>query len=125
MLASIGLDRSRVLLTNVIPWRPPGSRPASEVEVAACLPFLHRHIFLLRPHQLLLLGNLPVKALTGNAQGIGRLHGRWLQAAVPGLDQPLPALATFHPEYLLQTRSARRAAWSDLLTLRRKMGEGP
>ena len=49
MLASIGLDRSHVLITNLIPWRPPGGRPPTEAEIAMCLPFLHRHLALLRP----------------------------------------------------------------------------
>jgi hypothetical protein len=39
MLASIGLDRTQVLITNILPWRPPGNRTPSEAEIATCLPF--------------------------------------------------------------------------------------
>ncbi len=121
MLASIGLDRSRVLITNLIPWRPPGNRAPSDAEVAACLPFLQRHLALLRPRLLLLLGGLPTKALTGNPQGISRVRGRWQEVVVPGLDRGIPALPTFHPAYLLRTHGARREAWADLIMLRRAM----
>jgi len=44
MLASIALDRSKLLLAPLIPWRPPGNRPPTAAEVAICLPFLHRLI---------------------------------------------------------------------------------
>ena len=66
MLASIGLDRTEVLLTMLIPWRPPGNRPPTDTEIAACLPFLMRHIALIRPQRLVLLGALPAKVLLGS-----------------------------------------------------------
>src|SRR5262249_61509599 len=34
MLAAIGLDRSGVLITNVIYWRPPGNRTPTAAEIA-------------------------------------------------------------------------------------------
>ena len=53
MLASIGLERSQLMLAPLIPWRPPGDRPPSPTELAICLPFLHRLIALARaaPHR--------------------------------------------------------------------------
>src|SRR5207302_8992708 len=49
MLAAIGLDRTGVQITNVIYWRPPGNRKPTSAEIAACLPFVFRHIALARP----------------------------------------------------------------------------
>ena len=49
MLAAIGLDRSGVLITNVIYWRPPGNRTPTAAEIASCLPFVLRHIALVQP----------------------------------------------------------------------------
>lgn len=121
MLASIGLDRSHCLITNVIPWRPPGNRPPTETEVALCLPFLLRHIALTRPRHLVLLGGLASEAVLGSRLGIRRLRGRWHAATIPGLDQPVPALPLFHPDNLLRTPSAKRETWSDLLLLRRTL----
>ena len=65
MLGSIGLDRTRVVMTTLVPWRPPGGRPPTESEVQVCLPFLQRHIALLAPRVLVTLGQLPTRALTG------------------------------------------------------------
>ncbi len=61
MLASIGLDRSKVYITNVLNWRPPQNRDPSPEEAAACLPFLHRHIELADPKLLILLGAVSVQ----------------------------------------------------------------
>jgi DNA polymerase len=58
MLASVGLDRSRYLITNLIPWRPPGNRAPTDAEVLMCLPFLQRHLALLRPRIVVTLGAL-------------------------------------------------------------------
>jgi DNA polymerase len=121
MLASIGLDRSQFLITNVIPWRPPGNRNPTDNEVLICLPFLLRHIALVRPRRLLLLGAMAMRSVTGTSEGIRRMRGRWLQVTVPGLDAPIPALPTLHPAYLLRTPGAKRDAWADLITLRRAL----
>ena len=123
MLASIGLDRTKCLITNVVFWRPPGNRTPTDAEVQACLPFLHRQIALVRPKRLVLVGGLSAKALTGNPAGILRSRGKWVQVQVPGLAAPLPALPTLHPAYLLRTPGAKREAWADLVLLRRTLDQ--
>jgi DNA polymerase len=120
MLASIGLDRTNTRIVKVVPWRPPGNRNPSDAEIAQCLPFLHQHIALIRPHCLLLLGAVAVRALLGGKEGISRVRGSWKSAVIPGLDQPIRALPTFHPAYLMRQPAAKRHAWADLLTLRQE-----
>lgn len=119
MIASIGLDRTQVLITNILPWRPPGNRAPADAEIAACLPFLHRHIALVRPRHLVLLGATAARALIGGKDGIRRMRGRWYPIDVPGLPAPVPALATYHPAYLLRTPAAKRDLWADLRLLHR------
>ena len=121
MLASIGLDRTKFLITNVIPWRPPGNRNPTDGEVLLCMPFLLRHVALTRPRHLVLLGALATKAVTGSNAGIRRLRGKWLEVDIPGLPRPVPTLPMLHPAYLLRTTGAKRDAWADLLTLRRRL----
>jgi uracil-DNA glycosylase len=121
MLGSIGLDRTQVLITNILPWRPPGNRTPSETEVAVCLPFVLRHIALVAPAVLLVLGSVAVRAITGNIQGIRRLRGQWQSLVLPGLDRPIPALPTYHPAYLLRTPLAKREAWADLLEFKSRL----
>ncbi len=121
MLASIGLDRSTVYITNVVPWRPLENRKPTHDEVAACLPFLTRHVELVDPKMLLLLGGASASALLGRAEGINRLRGQWHSYSSPGLPRPVPAMATFHPAYLLRTPAAKREAWRDLLQVRKNL----
>ncbi len=125
MLAAIGLDRSGAYITNVIYWRPPGNRNPTGGEIATCLPFLERHVALVRPKVLVLAGGVAAKAVLNTTDGIMRLRGRWFVYQVPGLDQPVPARAIFHPAYLLRSPAQKREAWRDLIAIRRRLdGEG-
>jgi DNA polymerase len=121
MLGSIGLDRSRLLITNLIPWRPPGNRNPTDAEVAICLPFLMRHIALVRPRRLVLLGAMATKAVTGSKSGIRSMRGSWRNVAISGQESQIPALPMLHPAYLLRTAGAKREAWADLILLRRTL----
>jgi DNA polymerase len=122
MLASIGLDRTQLLITNLIPWRPPGNRPPTENEVLMCLPFLRRHLALARPRIVVTLGALSTRALIGNDAGIRKMRGRWLKLELEGAG-PVKLLPMLHPAYLLRTPGAKRDAWADLLALRRALDE--
>ena len=121
MLGSIGLDRTGVLLTTLVPWRPPGNRAPTEAEVQACLPFLLRRLHLMRPRRLVLLGSLAAKALTGSTEGVRQLRGRCRAAAVPGLPAPVPALPMLPLEQVARSPALKQATWSDLLALRRAL----
>ena len=76
MLAAINLDRNKVYITNVLPWRPPQNRDPSPEEAAACLPFLHRHIELAKPELMMLLGAVSVRHVLGITDGIMRRRGK-------------------------------------------------
>lgn len=122
MFASVGLSReTNMLITNLIPWRPPGNRPPTETEVNTCLPFLLRHLTLLRPNLIVTLGALSTRALTGRDDGIRRLRGRWQNVTVPGLPNPIRTLPMLHPAYLLRMPGAKKDAWTDIIALRRKL----
>lgn len=123
MLASIGLTRADCLITNLIPWRPPGNRNPTEAEILVCLPFLLRHIALVRPRRVVLLGALSAKAVLGGNLGILKMRGKWVSATIPGLDMPVPALPMLHPAYLLRSPGVKRDAWTDWLLLQRTIAE--
>ncbi len=121
MFASIGLSRTDVLLTSLIPWRPPGGRPPTDAEVQICAPFLWRHLTLLRPRLVVAAGTLPARLLTGRTDTIRKLRGRWVQLSVPGLPAPIPLLPMFGPAALLATPACKREAWADLIALSRAL----
>lgn len=117
VLASIGLDRQRMLLTTLVPWRPPGNRPASESEVAACLPFVHRLIELVGPRVIVLLGAGPVAALTGTNGTIRQLRGRWLEISTQTSQNIYPALPVLPLAQWLRDATTKQQLWSDLMLL--------
>lgn len=121
MLASIGLSRDTAYITNVVPWRPVENRKPTHDEVAVCLPFVIRHIELVDPRVLVLLGGAAASALLARPEGINRLRGQWFDFSSPRLPRPVPVIATFHPAYLLRTPAAKREAWRDLLAVRRRL----
>ena len=124
MLACIGLDRTSAYISNVLFWRPPGNRTPTGNEIAACLPFVERHIELVDPEYLLLLGGSSAKTLLGRSEGILRLRGKWAHYQHPGLPRPIPALASLHPAYLLRQPAQKRLAWRDLMALQAAMRSG-
>ncbi len=123
MLASIGLDRTKVLLTCLIPWRPPGNRPVTDLEVQTCLPFLLRHLALTRPRIIVALGQLPARALTGRDETIRRMRGRWHETSIDEREVRVPTLSMLNPRSLLGTPLSKREAWADLLTLRTRLDQ--
>src|SRR5579871_126982 len=123
MLAWIGLDRQRFYITNIVFWRPPGNRTPTSDEVAACLPFVHRHIELVNPAILVTVGGPSTETLLHRSDGISKLHGRWFEYQTPGLERPIPTFPIFHPAFLLRSPAQKRAAWRDLLVLDQKVGE--
>ncbi len=125
MLAAIGLDRSHVYISNILFWRPPGNRNPTTAEVAACMPFVQRHIALVNPRVLVFVGGASAKAMLDRKEGIMRLRGKWYDYHGPDLPEAIPALAMFHPAYLLRSPGQKRAAWHDLLILRARLDELP
>lgn len=115
MLAAIGHSRTdNVYITNVLPWRPPQNRDPKPDEIAMMQPFVQRHIALVDPDLLIVMGNISAQALLGK-RGITRLRGTWAEAA------GRPALPMLHPAYLLRTPAAKRDSWADLLSLQARL----
>ncbi|MFP6744466.1 MAG: uracil-DNA glycosylase [Alphaproteobacteria bacterium] len=123
MLAAMGLARDDAYITNIVFWRPPGNRNPTPDEIATCLPFARRQIELLAPKVLVPVGGVAAKTLLERSEGITRLRGNWRDYHTPGLDAPVPTLATFHPAYLLRQPLQKREAWHDLLAIKARLAE--
>ena len=123
MLAAIGHDRTNTYITNVIHWRPPGNRNPSDAEIALSLPFVQRHIELVRPEIVVFVGGVAAKALMQTAQGITKLRGRWSEHQTEGLKKAIPSVAIFHPAYLLRSPAQKGLAWRDMQSIAIKLIE--
>jgi len=115
MLGAIGLSEVDYYLTLTINWRMAQNRAPRPTEIDICRPFLRRHIELAAPSHILLLGSLPMSALT-ETTSIMKHHGEWLTVKTSETDTP--ALPIYHPSLLLKQADLKKDAWRDLLTLR-------
>ncbi len=121
MLSSINLDRNTVYITNVIPWRPPGNREPSTEEILQCLPFIQKHIEIIKPSILVLLGGTAAKTILTTNHGITKLRGIWHTYNNLKLNKPIPTRAIFHPAFLLRSPERKKETWLDLLEIQKKL----
>lgn len=122
MFSAIGLSRNgatpedSIYLTNVLNWRPPGNRSPLPAEIEVSLPFLRRHIELVKPKMIYLMGAVASKAVLGSDLTITKLRGKTHTIQWGGFE--CPALATFHPSFLLRSPLKKKEAWEDLQALK-------
>lgn len=122
IIASVGLNRTNVYISNIIPWRPPGNRPPTSQEIAICQPFIEKHIELINPKLLILVGGVAAKTLLNKTDGIMKLRGRWFLYETQ-LGQSIPVMATYHPAFLLRSPGQKAMAWIDMLLIEQKRHE--
>lgn len=121
MFATIGLSRQNetsetsLYISNILNWRPPGNRTPTQQEIVISLPFIERHIELVKPKAIVLMGGVSTKALLKTDEGITRLRGKWQKyQSAYGI---IPCLPMYHPSFLLRTPIQKKQAWIDLLLL--------
>lgn len=119
MLAGIGLSREGVLLSNVVPWRPPGNRVPTAREADICRPFIERQVALAEPRHLLLLGNFTARFFFGGSDTIHQLRGEWRDLQMGG--HTVPTLATLHPQDLVSAPINKRFVWQDMLAFKARI----
>ena len=117
MLLSIGLRRSDIYITNILPWRPPGNRTPSTEEMQMLKPFLMRHIELKQPKIILALGGSSAKLLLETTTGIMKLRGTIKDITTPNGNK-FTVLPSLHPAYLLRAPAMKKLSYQDLLKLK-------
>lgn len=119
MLATIGLFRNKNLyITNTVFWRPPSNRQPSIEEVEICKPFLEKHIALIQPQIIVLIGSVALNALMGNQYQISTVRGKTYKYSNPYISN-IDTTAIFHPAYLIRQPLKKKPAWFDVLKLKR------
>ena len=121
MLAAINLQRGDVYITNVIPWRPPNNRTPTSEEILQCLPFLQKHIEIIKPNFLLLLGATAAKAILSTPLSISKLRNKWHIYNSVNLSITIKTLVSYHPAFLLRSPASKKEAWKDLQFLQKNM----
>ena len=116
MLASIDLNRKNVYITNVVNYRPPENRRPTEKEIAKYLPYLKKHIEIINPKILVLLGSTALNTLIGNEVVISKARGQWIEKKFG--ECKTSVIVTFHPAFLMRQPAQKKMAWIDLKMIR-------
>jgi DNA polymerase len=118
---SISLDRTKFYITNSIFWRPPGNRKPTDEEIAICKPFVERHIELVDPKIVILVGATAMGAVLGIKDPITSVRGKLLDSKEISCEaqKNIKYFVIFHPSYLLRQATKKKLVWLDMLELER------
>ncbi len=111
LLASIGLKREDVYITNIIKCRPPGNRDPYMDEIEACSPYLDRQVALIHPRVIVTLGRYSLAHWLPNAK-ISQVHGKPMRVG------NLVIFPMYHPAAALHQPALKRTVEEDF----RKLG---
>lgn len=118
MLETINISRkTNAYVTNTIFWRPPANRRPTTAEIETCRPFVEKHIALVKPKLIILVGNTAVTSLLGKDVSISDMRQKIHPYTNEYLTDSIPTTAIFHPAYLLRQPMQKKTTWYDLLKL--------
>ena len=108
ILEAIEIPRESVYITNIVKCRPPQNRKPLPDEIAACIPYLHRQLEIIRPKVILALGSTAAEAMLGVRKSLGELRGK------VHTYNGIPLIVTYHPAALLRNPNWKKPAWDDV-----------
>jgi DNA polymerase len=124
MISTIGLSRqTNAYITNTIFWRPPANRTPTQEEIDMCRPFVEKHIALLQPKLIILVGSTAATSLLGKHAGVSKIRQEYFGYTNRYLDHAIPTTAIFHPAYLLRQPLQKKTAWYDLIKIQQFLTE--
>ncbi len=124
MLAAIGISRTKnAYITNTIFWRPPANRKPTDHEISICRPFVEKHIALIKPKLIILVGSTATTSLLGKNQGITFIRQNDYPYTNQYLTDVITTTAIFHPAYLLRQPMQKKVTWFDLLKIKENYGD--
>ena len=121
MLAAINIKRNKVYVTNIVNYIPPENRKPNEVEINTYAPFIKKHISIINPKLIILLGSTAMETFFGNKEKISKSRGVWKELIVN--NKTYLTMVTFHPAYLLRQPDQKKFSWVDLKEIKNKIQE--
>ncbi|MDC2986968.1 uracil-DNA glycosylase [Candidatus Pelagibacter bacterium] len=116
MLSAINLDRKKVYISNIVNYRPPDNRRPTDEEIKRYLPFITKHIEIINPKIIVLLGSTAMNALIGKGVVISKMRGKWIEKKFGNCKASV--IITFHPAFLMRQPAQKKMAWIDLKMIR-------
>jgi uracil-DNA glycosylase len=119
MFLSINLNRDNIYISNVVNYRPPENRNPTKEEIARYLPFLIKHIEIIKPQILILLGSTALNAIIGSDKVISDARGEWIEKKIGNCNTSI--IVSFHPAFLLRQPDQKKNSWIDLKRIKKKI----
>ncbi len=119
MLNAINIKKENIYSTYAVNFRPPEDRKPTSMEIKRYSQFLQRHISIIKPKIIILMGSTAMESLTGLNSKITIERGKWKEVIVK--DTNYDVIITFNPSYLLRVPENKKHSWEDLKKIKQKI----
>lgn len=119
LLNRIHLDRTKVYITNVVNYRPDKNRKPTPEEINEFKKLLFKHIEIISPKCILLLGATAAAAVLNHIGPLSEVRGKWKNIKI--INSYFDILTTFHPAFLLRQPARKKSTLEDLREFKRKL----
>ena len=119
MLIAINIKKENIYSTYVVNFRPPEDRKPTSIEIKRYSQFLQKHISIIKPEIIILMGSTAMESLTGLNSKISTERGKWKEVIVRNTNYNV--IITFNPSYLLRVPENKKHSWEDLKKIKQKI----
>jgi len=119
MLIAINVKKENIYSTYAVNFRPPDDRKPSSFEIKRYSPFLQKHISIIEPKIIILMGSTAMESLTGLNSKISTERGKWKEIIIKNTNYNV--IITFNPSYLLRVPENKKYSWEDLKKIKQKI----
>ena len=119
MLIAIGIKKENIYSTYAVNFRPPEDRKPTSIEIKRYSEFLQKHISIIGPKIIILMGSTAMESLTGLNNKISIERGVWKEVIIKNTNYN--TIITFNPSYLLRVPENKKHSWEDLKKIKQKI----
>jgi DNA polymerase len=119
MLNAINIKKENIYSTYAINFRPPEDRKPTAAEIKRYSLYLQKHISIINPKIIILMGSTAMEALTGLNNKISIERGKWKEIIIKNTSYNV--IITFSPSYLLRIPENKKYSWEDLKKIKQKI----
>ena len=119
MLIAINIKKKNIYSTYAVNFRPPEDRKPNTSEIKRYSLFLQKHIAIIKPKIIILMGSTAMESLTGLNNKISLERGKWKEVIIKNTSYEI--IITFNPSYLLRAPENKKYSWEDLKKIKQKI----
>jgi len=119
MLNAINIKKENIYSTYAVNFRPPEDRKPTTTEIKRYSQFLQKHISIIKPKLIILMGSTAMESLTGLKSKISIERGKWKEVIIQNTTYIV--IITFNPSYLLRVPENKKHSWEDLKKIKQKI----